>query len=81
MPQIHYTGGGIVSGSVDTLQPVLVKVPGTDVLRVTPTYANQALPSYQIVMVLGDTKKIATTIMSDASNSTLEERLGVQSDL
>mgnify|MGYP001593925734 CR=1 FL=1 len=81
MPEIHYVGGGITSSSVDILQPVLVKVPGTDVLRVTPTYANQALCGYQIVMTLGDTKKIATAIMSDAGNSTLEERLGVQSDL
>ncbi|KAF0232945.1 MAG: hypothetical protein FD167_4709, partial [bacterium] len=82
MPQIHYVGGGVASGSVDTLQPVLVRIPCTDVFRVTPTYANQALPSYQSVMELGATKKIASLIMSDIwSNSTLEERLKVQSEL
>ena len=78
MPEIQYNVGSMISGPVDELSMVLVKIPGTEVFRVTDTYANQIQVGHQIFMKYGDSKKLAQAIMPELASLLKAEELELE---
>ncbi len=69
MERLHYvTNKGVATISVDSSQLCLVAVPGTRDFYVTLTYASQVLPKHRVIMNLGDSCRLAETILPDVSS-------------
>ena len=78
MPEIQYNVGSMISDPVDELSMVLVKIPCTEVFRVTDTYANQIQVGHQIFMKYGDSKKLAQAIMPELASLLKDEELELE---
>ena len=78
MPEIQYNVGSMISGPVDELSMVLVKIPCTEVFRVTDTYANQIQVGHQIFMKYGDSKKLAQAIIPELASLLKAEELELE---
>lgn len=78
MPEIQYNVGSMISDPVDELSMVLVKIPCTEVFRVTDTYANQIQVGHQIFMKYGDSKKLAQAIMPELASLLKAEELELE---
>ena len=85
MAQINYSVGGTLTSSIDDKLVVLVKVPGTLELRVTPTYADQVFPGHEVVMTYGDPRYISSTIVNKIKSSLEaaleEEKFGLEVEI
>ena len=74
----------LYSTPVPSLHKVLVAIPGANELKITPTYSNQLLPGYEVLMELCDSRQIAAAMMSDIGvklQAAAEEQLETQLQL